>query len=52
MPGKDKKDKILISKVHSVLKVLRSKWKPWKIALIGNDNIKYNFLLKGHEDLR
>lgn len=52
MPGKNRKEKIYIQKVHSILEVLRSKRKPRKIALIGIDNKKYNFLLKGHEDLR
>jgi phosphatidylinositol kinase/protein kinase (PI-3 family) len=43
---------IKIKKIHSVLKVLKSKRKPRKLALYGSNNKKYFFLLKGNEDLR
>jgi FKBP12-rapamycin complex-associated protein len=43
---------IKISYFHPSLKVLSSKQRPRKITLKANDGKDYNFLLKGHEDLR
>ena len=37
---------------YRILRVLQSKQRPRKIVIFGNDNNKYDFLLKGNEDLR
>jgi FKBP12-rapamycin complex-associated protein len=35
-----------------VVNVIRSKQRPRKIKILGEDGLEYVFLLKGHEDLR
>ena len=39
-----------IKQFYRILSVLQSKQRPRKIVIFGND--KYDFLLKGNEDLR
>lgn len=43
---------IRISKFSSTLAVISSKQRPRRLSIIGSDGIEYQFLLKGHEDLR
>jgi len=43
---------IAIERFSPVLKVITSKQRPRKLGIIGKDGLDYNFLLKGHEDLR
>ncbi|KII74537.1 Serine/threonine-protein kinase mTOR [Thelohanellus kitauei] len=43
---------VLIQKVDPILKVIDSKQKPRKISMLGNDGQRYEYLLKGREDLR
>ena len=43
---------VSIRQFHRILAVLPSKQRPRKITIIGSDNNKYAFLLKGNEDLR
>ena len=45
-------DFVRIRQFYRVLTVLQSKQRPRKIIIIGSDNNKYEFLLKGNEDLR
>lgn len=54
VPGTYKAGKpvIHIAKFSSVMKVITSKQRPRKLNIIGGDGLDYNFLLKGHEDLR
>jgi len=41
-----------IAKFSQVLPVYQSKQHPRKLTIIGDDGREYNFLLKGHEDIR
>ncbi|KAK4703758.1 serine/threonine-protein kinase mTOR, partial [Phenoliferia sp. Uapishka_3] len=43
---------VRISSFGSSLEVFTSKQRPRKLKVIGSDGREYNFLLKGHEDLR
>jgi FKBP12-rapamycin complex-associated protein len=43
---------ILITSFNASVHVISSKQRPRKITLLGSDGKKYQFLLKGHEDLR
>ncbi|BFZ23557.1 hypothetical protein BsWGS_26596 [Bradybaena similaris] len=43
---------IRIKRVQSSLQVITSKQRPRKLSIFGSDGIEYQFLLKGHEDLR
>ncbi|KAI3382621.1 hypothetical protein SNEBB_007053 [Seison nebaliae] len=43
---------IRIESVHSVLTIISSKQHPRKIAFRGSNGKDFNFLLKGHEDLK
>ena len=43
---------VRIRQFYRILAVLTSKQRPRKIIIIGSDNTKYAFLLKGNEDLR
>lgn len=54
MPGMydPKKPQIYISGFYDALELINSKRKPRKIKIFGNDGKTYDFLLKGHEDLR
>ena len=36
----------------SAVRVLKTKQRPRRITIVGSDGKNYNFLLKGHEDLR
>ncbi|KAG8827189.1 phosphatidylinositol kinase- protein kinase tor1 [Serendipita sp. 401] len=46
------KPTIRISKFSSKLSVISSKQRPRRLSIIGSDEVEYQFLLKGHEDLR
>ncbi|KAG8833646.1 phosphatidylinositol kinase- protein kinase tor1 [Serendipita sp. 399] len=46
------KPTIRISKFASRLAVISSKQRPRRLSIIGSDGVEYQFLLKGHEDLR
>jgi FKBP12-rapamycin complex-associated protein len=42
-------------RIHSIqgdMSVMRSKQRPRRMAITGSDGVKYNFLLKAHEDTR
>ena len=41
-----------IERVESQLHVISSKQRPRKCTMLGNDGRTYQYLLKGHEDLR
>jgi FKBP12-rapamycin complex-associated protein len=41
-----------IKRVESQLHVISSKQRPRKCTMLGNDGRTYQYLLKGHEDLR
>lgn len=43
---------VKISRFNHTLNVITSKQRPRKLCIIGSDGKEYNFLLKGHEDLR
>nr|FAA04053.1 TPA: mechanistic target of rapamycin [Lymnaea stagnalis] len=43
---------IRIKRVQSSLQVITSKQRPRKLSIFGSDGEEYQFLLKGHEDLR
>ena len=43
---------IRIKKIGDTMKLFNSKQHPRKMYMIGTDEKEYNFLLKGHEDLR
>lgn len=43
---------ITIQSFSSQLKILQSKQRPRRLAILGSDGHQYDFLLKGHEDLR
>ncbi|GFN76929.1 mechanistic target of rapamycin (serine/threonine kinase) [Plakobranchus ocellatus] len=43
---------ISIQRVQSSLQVITSKQRPRKLSIFGSDGEEYQFLLKGHEDLR
>eukprot|EP01080_Neovahlkampfia_damariscottae_P005829 gene5829-9652_t len=45
-------DAIRILKFDQILEVIESKQKPRKLRILGSNGKKYQFLLKGHEDLR
>ena len=45
-------DPVCIKSFFPTLKVISSKQRPRKLAMIGSDGQSYKFLLKGHEDLR
>ena len=47
-----KRPQIYISGFYDVLRLISSKRKPRKIKIFGSDLKSYDFLLKGHEDLR
>jgi FKBP12-rapamycin complex-associated protein len=47
-----KKPQILIAGFYDILKLIVSKRKPRRIKIFGSDQKSYDFLLKGHEDLR
>ncbi|GME81588.1 unnamed protein product [Ambrosiozyma monospora] len=46
------KDFVKIAKFDPILSVINSKQRPRKMKIIGTDGKKYQYLLKGHEDLR
>jgi serine/threonine-protein kinase mTOR len=55
IPGSYKphmKEIITIEHFDDEVEVLTTKQKPRKLKIVGSDGKKYNFLLKGHEDLR
>lgn len=41
-----------IRRVENQLHVISSKQRPRKCTMQGNDGVSYQYLLKGHEDLR
>ena len=43
---------ISIDRFIPTLKVMESKQRPRRLAMIGSNGVEYTFLLKGHEDLR
>ncbi|XP_076451616.1 serine/threonine-protein kinase mTOR-like isoform X2 [Babylonia areolata] len=43
---------ICIQRVQAFLQVITSKQRPRKLSIFGSDGKEYQFLLKGHEDLR
>merc|ERR1719487_2919091 len=43
---------VRIAKFQPVVSVIRSKQRPRKMRILGQDGAEYVFLLKGHEDLR
>ncbi|XP_050412148.1 serine/threonine-protein kinase mTOR [Patella vulgata] len=43
---------VKINRVKSSLQVITSKQRPRKLSIYGSDGKEYQFLLKGHEDLR
>ncbi|KAJ3394189.1 phosphatidylinositol kinase- protein kinase tor1 [Entophlyctis sp. JEL0112] len=43
---------VRIESFHSVLNVITSKQRPRKLSIKGNNGVDYQYLLKGHEDLR
>ncbi len=43
---------VRIARFVSFVRVLGSKQRPRRITIVGSDGFDYNFLLKGHEDLR
>jgi len=45
-------DIVRIARFNPTLKVLESKQRPRRLTIIGSDGKDYDFLLKGHEDLR
>lgn len=47
-----KKPQIFIAGFYDILKLIMSKRKPRRIKILGSDQKSYDFLLKGHEDLR
>jgi hypothetical protein len=47
-----KNKNVYVAQMHPVLRVLRSKRRPRKVTLFGNNLKEYSFLLKGSEDLR
>lgn len=47
-----RKPPVYISGFHDVLELIVSKRKPRKLKIFGSDGKSYDFLLKGHEDLR
>eukprot|EP01122_Echinamoeba_exundans_P010671 TRINITY_DN4046_c0_g1_i4.p1 TRINITY_DN4046_c0_g1~~TRINITY_DN4046_c0_g1_i4.p1 ORF type:complete len:2948 (+),score=528.09 TRINITY_DN4046_c0_g1_i4:172-9015(+) len=54
VPGTYRAGKPLV-RIHNfspILKVITSKQRPRKLNVVGGDGLDYNFLLKGHEDLR
>lgn len=54
VPGTYRAGKQLV-RIHNfsqILKVITSKQRPRKLNIVGGDGLDYNFLLKGHEDLR
>jgi FKBP12-rapamycin complex-associated protein len=54
MPGMygPKQPQIYIAGFYEVLTLINSKRKPRKVKIFGTDGKSYDFLLKGHEDLR
>jgi serine/threonine-protein kinase mTOR len=54
VPGTYRTDQEVVAVQSFVpsLTVITSKQRPRKLAIIGSDGNSYNFLLKGHEDLR
>jgi FKBP12-rapamycin complex-associated protein len=54
MPGfyGPKKPQVYISGFYEVLTLINSKRKPRRVKIFGSDGKSYDFLLKGHEDLR
>ena len=47
-----KKPQVFITGFYDELKLISSKRKPRRIKIFGSDLKSYDFLLKGHEDLR
>ncbi len=45
-------DTVTLQSFGSMLRILQSKQRPRKLAVLGSDGRQYDFLLKGHEDLR
>jgi FKBP12-rapamycin complex-associated protein len=54
VPGTYQSNKpiVRIAKFDSVATVIQSKQRPRKLLLYGNDGASYQYLLKGHEDIR
>jgi FKBP12-rapamycin complex-associated protein len=54
MPGfyDPKQPQVYIAGFYDVLKLISSKRKPRKVKIFGSDGKSYDYLLKGHEDLR
>ena len=54
MPGtfNSQKRSVYVSSFHDILKCLSSKRKPRRMKIFGSDGKEYEYLLKGHEDLR
>ena len=46
------KQTVTLQSFGSMLRILQSKQRPRKLAVLGSDGHQYDFLLKGHEDLR
>ncbi|KAF6026864.1 TOR [Bugula neritina] len=53
VPGTyDTKEVVGIQRVHSSFQVITSKQRPRKLSIYGSNGKEYQFVLKGHEDLR
>ncbi|KAL1523775.1 hypothetical protein AB1Y20_018699 [Prymnesium parvum] len=54
VPGTYRADKevVAICRFAPSIKVMTSKQRPRRLAVLGSDGVEYVFLLKGHEDLR
>jgi FKBP12-rapamycin complex-associated protein len=54
VPGTYSNEKpiIRIHKINPILNVIPSKQRPRKLSILGDNGQEYQFLLKGHEDLR
>jgi FKBP12-rapamycin complex-associated protein len=51
-PGSIRSVGVRVASVTPTLRLLRSKRRPRKVSVVGSDQKKYSFLLKGNEDLR
>ena len=54
VPGTYKSDApiVKIAHIRPLLSMIPSKQKPRKLSIVGSNGVDYQFLLKGHEDLR
>jgi hypothetical protein len=43
---------VRIKSFHPIVSIIRSKQRPRKLRILGEDGLEFVFLLKGHEDLR